>query len=80
MLIPEVLDAFWIQGDLRAVEPLIASLGDRFGMVRCSAAGSLGQLGDSRAIEPLKVCLDDEDVSVHNMAAEALLKFKSSEG
>ena len=40
-------------GDPRAVEPLIAALGDPDRLVREAATGALGKIGDPRAVEPL---------------------------
>ena len=41
-------------GDLRAVDPLIASLNEDNGAITMASSGALGQLKDKRAIEPLK--------------------------
>jgi len=55
-----VAKALGLLGDARAVEPLIAALGDI--NVRRAAAVALGQLGDARAMEPLIAALGDNDL------------------
>jgi predicted NACHT family NTPase len=62
-------------GDRRAVEPLIARLGDKDSFVRRAAAEALGVLGDRRAVEPLIARLGDEDVWVRRAAEEALRRL-----
>jgi HEAT repeat protein len=57
-------------GDPRALEPLVAALGDED--IRWTAATALGELGDPRALEPLVAALGDEDASVRWRAAMAL--------
>ncbi len=57
-------------GDIRAVEPLIAHLGDEATFVRGSAAAALGQIGDPRAVEPLIAAL--KNFVTRNSAAAAL--------
>ncbi len=57
-------------GDIRAVEPLIAHLGDEAEFVRGPAAAALGQIGDPRAVEPLIAAL--KFVVTRNSAAAAL--------
>src|SRR5580704_18343623 len=47
--------------DARAVEPLIACLGDDDVDVRKAATVALGDLDDPRAIEPLIACLATDD-------------------
>jgi HEAT repeat protein len=59
-------------GDKRAVEPLIAALGDQEQTVWQSAARALGQLGDKRAIEPLRAALKAKDGRMRSSAADAL--------
>jgi HEAT repeat protein len=62
-------------GDPRAVEPLIAALGDENLNVRIDAAKALGKIGDPRAVEPLIAALGDENLNVRIDAAEALSKI-----
>jgi HEAT repeat protein len=64
--------------DRRAVEPLIAALTDRYGVVRQYAAQSLGLLGDVRAIEPLKKLLSDPEDAVQEAAQTALNRLHAS--
>ena len=58
--------------DPRAVEPLIAALGDESSGVRLAAAKSLGEIKDPRAVEPLSAALKDENKYVRRAAAHAL--------
>lgn len=51
--------ALQIQGDQRAVDPLIAALADDSPDVRAIVARALGALGDPRAVDPLSEALDD---------------------
>lgn len=63
-------------GDIRAVEPLIASLQDTdFRLHKASAATSLGKLGDPRAVEPLINTFRDSDSSLRSAASAALLSL-----
>ena len=55
-------DALGHLGDPRAVEPLVATLGDDDMHVREAAAGALGHLGDPRAVDSLAAILCDTDV------------------
>jgi HEAT repeat protein len=50
-----------LKHDARAVEPLIACLGDDDVDVRKAATEALGELNDARAIEPLIACLATDD-------------------
>ena len=63
-------------GDTRAVEPLIAALGDQNEVVRRGGAMALGKISDRwqipPAVEPLIVALGDEDKWVRRWAAVAL--------
>jgi hypothetical protein len=59
-------------GDKRALEPLVAVLGDEYAYVRWTAAQALGELGDKRALEPLVTALRDEDEHMRWAAAQAL--------
>jgi len=59
-------------GDPRAVEPLIAAIGDENERVRQGAARALGQLGDPHALEPLTAALDDESKWVRQAAVISL--------
>lgn len=62
-------------GDKRAVEPLIAALGDEYGDVRWTSAESLGKIGDKRAIKFLMPLLDDTAVAVPSRAAKAIVRL-----
>jgi HEAT repeat protein len=62
-------------GDSRAVEPLIAVLGDARRDVRQAAAGALSLIGDPRAVQPLIGVLNDWDPMVRLSAASALGRF-----
>jgi HEAT repeat protein len=62
-------------GDSRAVEPLIAVLGDARRDVRQAAAGALSLIGDPRAVQPLIGVLNDWDPIVRQTAAGALGRF-----
>jgi HEAT repeat protein len=59
-------------GDSRAVEPLIAAMGDANEYVRKSAAEALGRIGDPRAIPSLLAAMADSDEGTHNAAVGAL--------
>jgi HEAT repeat protein len=76
-------------GDTRAVEPLIAALGDqrvrataeslgytRERLVCWAAAEALGQIGDARAVEPLIAALGDQ--AMRGPAAAALHRLSWS--
>ena len=58
--------------DIRAVDPLIATLQDKRWEVRCAAVKILGHMGDRRAIEALTDALSDPSLSVKVAAAEAI--------
>jgi HEAT repeat protein len=60
------------QGDVRAVEPLIAMLTDGSAAVRARTVTTLGELGDARALKPLTDALKDESSDVQLAAATAL--------
>jgi HEAT repeat protein len=62
-------------GDRRAVEPLIAALGDSDFQVRMYSAESLGKIGDPRAVQSLTRSLLDGSSIVRAVAAETLGKF-----
>jgi HEAT repeat protein len=68
-------EALGLIGDVRAVEPLIATLRDVDDDVRHSAADALGKIGGT-AVEPLLVALRDVDAEVRCRAADALGKIK----
>lgn len=59
-------------GDLRAVGPLSAALGDSDFLVRMFAAESLGKIGDTRAAQALTDSLQDSDSTVRAVVAKAL--------
>jgi len=60
------------QRDMRAVEPLVATLQDEDFKVRQSAASALGQLGDTRAVNPLLERLQDESSEMRRSVVCAL--------
>jgi HEAT repeat protein len=62
--------------DPRAVEPLIAALGDERSDVRQAAAEALGEIKDPRAVEPLIAALKDAEWRVRAAAAYALGEIK----
>lgn len=68
-------------GDVRAVEPLLAALQDKYSLVLQTVAKALGQIGDIRAIDPLLALTkkgfahDDSRKAVK----EALVKLGSAE-
>ena len=70
----EAVEALGLIGDARAVEPLIARLGDEDSSVRYRAVEALGLIGDARAVEPLIAKLGDESSVVRRGSAEALEK------
>ncbi len=59
----------------RAIEPLIATLGDENIAVRREAAAALGTLKATCAIDPLIAALEDESIDVRASAAGALKKL-----
>ena len=59
-------------GDVRAVGPLTAALGDDDWEARRSAAWALGQLGDAEAVQALTEILDDEDRCVRLAVVRSL--------
>lgn len=61
--------------DPRAVEPLIAALGDPYYDVRMSAAEALGKIG-MPAVTPLIAALTNTNSSVRDTAADALGEIK----
>jgi FOG: HEAT repeat len=61
-------------GDSRAVEPLIAVLGDARKEVRRAAVQALSLIGNPRAVEPLIGVLKDSDPIVRQTAAHAVGK------
>jgi HEAT repeat protein len=62
--------------DARAVQPLIAMLGDENAYVRAAAAFALGEICDARAIQPLLAVLNDADEEVRDATALALGMIK----
>jgi HEAT repeat protein len=60
------------KGDRRAIEPLMARLGDENRELRKAACEALGGLGDRRAVEPLIGRLGDTDSDVRRAACKAL--------
>jgi sulfatase modifying factor 1 len=65
----------WLR-DRRAVEPLIAVLGNDNPRVRSATAFALGQIKDTDAVEPLIAALKDGDHDVRWRAARALGEIK----
>jgi HEAT repeat protein len=61
-----------MMGDSRAVEPLIAILGDENDSVRSAAAESLGRLKNDRTVELLKAALKDNNEQIRRGAAQTL--------
>ena len=61
-------------GDSRAVNPLIAALGDKR-REREVAAKALGEIGDSRATDALIETLEDDNWEVRGTTAKALGKL-----
>jgi HEAT repeat protein len=66
------------EGDRRAVEPLIARLGDKDSQVRGAACQALAKLGDTQAVKPLIARLGDDDWLVRLAASGALGKLGDS--
>jgi HEAT repeat protein len=64
-----------LRHDARAVDPLIACLGDSDMNVREAATQALGDLNDSRAIEPLIACLPTDDTDLRKATITALGKL-----
>ena len=54
------------------VEGLIKALKHKNWVVRCDAAGTLGNIGDARAVGPLLEVLKDGDWAVRKEVVEAL--------
>lgn len=65
--------------DVRAVEPLIAALGDELPEVRHTAAAALAQLGDRRAVEPVRALLNDANDDARFQAIQAAVAFGDME-
>jgi HEAT repeat protein len=63
-------------GDLSAIAPLTALLGDASKHVRQSAAEALGHIGDSSARAPLTRMLEDPEPHVRDAATEALRRLR----
>jgi HEAT repeat protein len=59
-------------GDKRAIEPLIALLGDEKDHVRYMAAKGLAFMPDDRSVGPLIRALEDPNVYVQSRSAMAL--------
>ena len=73
----EAARALGVLRDPKAVEPLIAALGDRDPDVRRKAALSLAKIKDPRAVEALRSCsLKDENQVVRWAAAFGLGRFQ----
>lgn len=68
-------NAAWALGalaDRRAVDALIAALGDTEAAVREQVAWALGSIGDGRSLQPLLPLLKDADPGVRRQAAWAI--------
>lgn len=65
------------QGDIKAVEPLISVLQDKYKSTRLWAIRSLGNLKDERAIQPLIELLQDRDKEVRLEAARSLANLRA---
>lgn len=72
----DAADALGEIGDARAVEPLIAALGDPDDDVREAAAEALGNIGDPRAADPLRAALNDPVGGVRTEAEKALGRLR----
>ena len=59
-------------GDARAVETLVAAVGDEGAAIRRDAARALGPIGDERGVEPLVAALADQSWDVRAAAAASL--------
>ena len=62
--------------DVRAIDPLIDSLGDPDIGVRCGAALALGDIGNTRVISSLTLLLECENESLRRAACAALGNIK----
>ncbi len=67
-----------LRHEARAVEPLIACLGDQEMDVRTAAAAALGEFNDNRAIEPLIACLPIDYTNLRTATIAALGKLDSA--
>ncbi len=63
----------------RALEPLIAALGDPDPVVSESAALGLGELKDPRAIKPLQALLQSSNKEIRSTAARAIRNIQAEE-
>ena len=70
-----VAQALGGQRERRAVEPLIAAMGDIDSKFRCTVAAALGDLGDARAVEPLIRAMGGEERNLCVAATGALAKL-----
>ena len=61
-----------VMGDIRAFEPLVLSLQNRWDCLVAAAAEALGRLGDVRAVEPLAALVPNEDLGVRAATAASL--------
>ena len=72
--------ALVVQGDARAIEPLVGALKNSDPAVREEAARSLGELAEllnsPRAVEPLAQTLTDSDWGTRQSAAEMLIRLQ----
>ncbi|MFA5885440.1 MAG: HEAT repeat domain-containing protein, partial [Acidimicrobiia bacterium] len=66
-------DALASLGDPRAVEPLVATLGDDHANVRTAAIAALGELADPRAVDALAAVLSRDHVLTGDAALSALV-------
>jgi HEAT repeat protein len=73
------IEALGDMGDTRAVEPLIALLGDKDVIIRYGAAKALGAIGDSRAFNPLAQLLHDPSEMVKQLAQKSIRKVLQAE-
>jgi len=69
---PMIAEALGRSRDSKAVEPLIAVLGDENSFMSQRSAESLGKLGDGRAVDPVIHRLRDTNPDVRASAATAL--------
>jgi len=73
-------DALGTISDLRALEPLIATLEDKDGVVRWRAVLALRDIGDSRAIRPLEALAQGDPDATARKASQQALQWLRNRG